>query len=56
VEGRRFALLRKAILSTLYCPRPIVHDLDLGDSEASVGLWMGQDIEGHFRNLTISKP
>lgn len=37
-------------------PCLIVHDLKLGDSEGSVGLWMGQDTEGYFRNLTISKP
>jgi hypothetical protein len=36
-------------------PCLIVHDLKLGDIEGSVGLWMGQDTEGYFRNLTISK-
>jgi hypothetical protein len=36
-------------------PCLIVHDLKLGDSEGSVGLWMGQDTEGYFRNLSISK-
>ena len=36
-------------------PCLIVHDLKLGDTEGSVGLWMGQDTEGYFRNLTISK-
>jgi hypothetical protein len=35
-------------------PCLIVHDLKLGDSEGSVGLWMGQDTEGYFRNLRIS--
>lgn len=34
-------------------PCLIVHDLKLGDSEGSVGLWMGQDTEGYFRNLSI---
>ena len=36
-------------------PCLIVHDLKLGDVEGSVGLWMGQDTEGYFRNLSISK-
>jgi hypothetical protein len=36
-------------------PCLIVHDLKLGDIEGSVGLWMGQDTEGYFRNLNISK-
>jgi hypothetical protein len=36
-------------------PCLIVHDMKLGDIEGSVGLWMGQDTEGYFRNLTISK-
>jgi hypothetical protein len=36
-------------------PCLIVHNLKLGDAEGSVGLWMGQDTEGYFRNLTISK-
>ncbi len=36
-------------------PCLIVHDLKLGDVEGSVGLWMGQDTEGYFRNLTISQ-
>ncbi len=36
-------------------PCLIVHDLKLGDTEGSVGLWMGQDTQGYFRNLTISK-
>ena len=35
-------------------PCLIVHDLKLGDSEGSVGLWMGQDTEGYFRNLSIA--
>jgi hypothetical protein len=35
-------------------PCLIVHNLKLGDTEGSVGLWMGQDTEGYFRNLTIS--
>ena len=36
-------------------PCLIVHDLKLGDTEGSVGLWMGQDTEGYFRNLTITQ-
>jgi hypothetical protein len=36
-------------------PCLIVHDMKLGDIEGSVGLWMGQDTEGYFRNLRISK-
>jgi hypothetical protein len=36
-------------------PCLIVHDLKLGDREGSVGLWMGQDTEGYFRNLSISE-
>jgi hypothetical protein len=36
-------------------PCLIVHDLKLGDTEGMVGLWMGQDTEGYFRNLTISR-
>jgi hypothetical protein len=36
-------------------PCLIVHNLKLGDIEGSVGLWMGQDTEGYFRNLTLSK-
>ncbi len=36
-------------------PCLVVHDLKLGDSEGSVGLWMGEDTEGYFRNLSISK-
>src|ERR1700733_1183808 len=35
-------------------PCLIVHDLKLGDVEGSIGLWMGQDTDGYFRNLTIS--
>jgi hypothetical protein len=36
-------------------PCLIVHNLKLGDTEGSVGLWMGQDTEGYFRDLVISK-
>jgi len=36
-------------------PCLIVHNLKLGDSEGAVGLWMGQDTEGYFRNVSISK-
>ena len=36
-------------------PCLVVHDLKLGDVEGSVGLWMGQDTEGYFRNLRISR-
>jgi hypothetical protein len=34
-------------------PCLVVHDLKLGDSEGSVGLWIGEDTEGYFRNLSI---
>jgi hypothetical protein len=36
-------------------PCLIVHDLKLGDVEGAVALWMGQDTEGYFRNLSITK-
>jgi hypothetical protein len=36
-------------------PCLVVHDLKLGDVEGAVGLWMGQDTEGYFRNLSITK-
>jgi hypothetical protein len=36
-------------------PCLIVHDLKLGDVEGAVALWMGQDTEGYFKNLTITK-
>jgi len=36
-------------------PCLIVHDIKLGDIEGSVGLWMGQDTDGYFRNLSITK-
>lgn len=36
-------------------PCLIVKDLKLGDSEGGVGLWMGQDTEGYFKNLVITK-
>lgn len=36
-------------------PCLIVRDLKLGDSEGSVGLWMGRDTEGYFRNLRITR-
>jgi hypothetical protein len=35
-------------------PCLIVHDLKLGDVEGSIGLWMGQDTDGYFRNLRIA--
>jgi len=35
-------------------PCLIVHDLKLGDVEGSVGLWMGQDTDGYFRNVRIA--
>ena len=35
-------------------PCLIVRDLKLGSIEGSVGLWMGQDTDGYFRNFTIS--
>ena len=33
----------------------IVHDLKLGDVEGGIGLWMGEDTEGYFKDLTITK-
>ena len=36
-------------------PCLVVHGLKLGDAEGSVGLWMGQDTDGYFRNLSISE-
>ena len=36
-------------------PCLIVHGLKLGDVEGGVGLWMGQDTEGYFKNLQITK-
>jgi hypothetical protein len=35
-------------------PALIIHDLKLGDSTGSVGLWIGPGTEGYFRNLNIS--
>ncbi len=36
-------------------PCLIVHDLKLGDVEGAVALWMGQDTEGYFKDLRITK-
>lgn len=36
-------------------PCLIVHNLKLGDIEGGIGLWMGEDTEGYFKNLTITK-
>ena len=36
-------------------PCLIVHGLKLGDIEGTVGLWMGQDTEGYFKDLRITK-
>jgi hypothetical protein len=36
-------------------PCLIVHDLKLGDIEGTIGLWMGEDTEGYFKNLSITK-
>ena len=36
-------------------PCLIVHDLKRGDAEGAVALWMGQDTEGYFKNLSITK-
>lgn len=36
-------------------PCLIVHGLKLGDIEGSVGLWMGPDTDGYFRNLSIAR-
>jgi hypothetical protein len=36
-------------------PCLIVHDLKLGETEGAVGLWMGQDTEGYFKDLRVTK-
>ena len=36
-------------------PCLVIHDLKLGGSEGSVGLWMGGGTEGYFRNLKITR-
>jgi len=36
-------------------PCLVVHDLKLGDSEGGIGLWMGRDTEGYFRNLKVTR-
>jgi len=36
-------------------PCLIVHGLKLGDVEGGVGLWMGQDTEGYFKDLRVTK-
>ena len=38
-----------------YNPCLIVHDLKLGDVEGGVGLWMGEDTEGYFKNLRVTR-
>ena len=35
-------------------PCLVVHDLKLGDIGGSIGLWMGQDTDGYFRNVRIT--
>lgn len=35
-------------------PCLIIHDLKLGDVEGSIGLWMGQDTDGYFRNVRFT--
>jgi hypothetical protein len=45
--------------ATLYINRAVnpclvVHDLKLGDVDGAIGLWMGQDTDGYFRNLRIT--
>jgi hypothetical protein len=37
-------------------PCLVVHDLKLGDSEGSVGLWIEPGTDGYFRNLRVSEP
>jgi len=36
-------------------PCLIVHGLKLGDVEGGIGLWMGEDTEGYFKNLIITR-
>jgi|SRR5215472_6292667 len=36
-------------------PCLIVHDLKLGDIEGGLGLWIGEDTEGYFKDLRITK-
>jgi hypothetical protein len=36
-------------------PCLIVHGLKLGETEGAVGLWMGQDTEGYFKDLRVTK-
>jgi len=36
-------------------PCLIVHGLKLGDVEGGVGLWMGQDTEGYFKDLRVTR-
>ena len=36
-------------------PCLIIHGLKLGDGEGGVGLWMGQDTEGYFKDLKITE-
>jgi hypothetical protein len=36
-------------------PCLVVHGLKLGNVEGGVGLWMGQDTEGYFKDLKITK-
>ena len=35
-------------------PCLVIHDLKLGDIEGSIGLWMGQDTDGYFRNVRLA--
>jgi hypothetical protein len=51
VEGMNASLYVNGVAE----PCLIVHDLKLGDSQGSVGLWIGPGTEGYFRNLTISR-
>jgi hypothetical protein len=38
-----------------YNPCLVIHDLKLGNIEGGVALWMGEDTEGYFKNLRITK-
>lgn len=56
VEGANASLfVNGAFANKAGQPCLIVHDLKLGDSQGSVGLWIGPGTEGYFRNLSIAR-
>lgn len=62
VEAGRWTHMRIVVHGTnaaLYIdhaenPCLVVHDLKLGDADGSIGLWMGQDTDGYFRNVRLT--